>query len=469
MNTPHLPDKSLIFQSRFSQASSLNQGRGANTTTVMFNARDVTHYDLSRFFMRISSEMAFTLAVDTCNKAEKVHGKKIWKRDNLDKDLEAYDLPRDFTLRVGMKHRKPSAIFNVFLKVKYEGEKAKHRGRDGHDMPMAQNLCDFLNRKEAKEGGKNRDPHFVSMDFFVGEMNRYQQTMNIMRLIDSLDPESQYSRAPDWPPAENPTFTMARKLPLPSAQTITPSAPPNYDACDAAQAEMRLAGLNALIAYLQRGLKNDFQSQPFKDGMRWAEQEMSQFGVNLPVNLQEQYGETKANIESLQKQLQGMNEMVLVNKFYDKIDMLKKSLSEKEPKTNNLDEIKTIERQANDLANQINKLSSKESEYEKAELQDRVKALKVSISGWLAVVGAFDTLIRLKSYLDGFQFQKSLQDADLFSKKLDEFDERIRNIPPGEARNELMSEAGILRNSFSDIQKSVKQKQLIDELVKAEF
>ncbi|WP_257267036.1 hypothetical protein [Endozoicomonas sp. ONNA2] len=394
MNTPNLPAQSLTCQSQLSKTPGSDEGRGANTTNAVFNARDVTHYDISSFFVGIPLVQIMTLAVDTCNAAEKEYVKQNWKRENLDKALKAYNLPRDFSPRGAIKHRKPSAIFNVFLQVKEEGVKAKQRGGDGHDLPLAHSLCNFLNREKAKEGG-NQDPHFVSMDFFVAQMNRHQRTMDITHsVIGSHGPESQHSES-GWPTAENPTFTMAGKPSLAS-------------------------------------------------------------------------GKVKNNIDSLQKQLQFMGEKVLVDQLHDQLHMLERSFSQKKPKLHNHRAIKAIDCQANDLAKQINKLGCTEFEYEKTKLQSQLTALQANISSWLVVVAAFDTLTSLKSYLDGFQFCNSLQDIDLFAKKLDEFERHNRDLPAGEARNTLMRETSILRNSFADIQTSVRQKQLYDALAKAE-
>ncbi|WP_257294636.1 hypothetical protein [Endozoicomonas sp. YOMI1] len=255
--------------------------------------------------------------------------------------------------------------------------------------------------------------------------------------------------------------------PLPSgnAPTITPSAPPNYDTV---QAEMMLAGLNVEVVTLQQVLAKEFQRDSFQNRLSRVQLDISQFGVNLPTSLLEQYSEAKANLESLQEQLLGMNEMVLVKEFHGQIDGLEQSLAQKEPKTGNKYEVKALEREIQGLDKQIDKLSSAESESEKAELKERLSALTASIGEWLTVVAAFDTLKCLKSDLDGFQFQKTLQDVDSFSTKLDEFDKSIRNFPSGGPRNELMRESGSLRNSFSDIQKNVKKQHFIAELEIAE-
>ncbi|WP_257283703.1 hypothetical protein [Endozoicomonas sp. SESOKO1] len=302
------------------------------------------------------------------------------------------------------------------------------------------------------------------MDFFVGEMNKYHQKINQTDSFrGSTGQENPGVTGPGLPPAENPVFAKAGRpllLLLPPAwygPAIVPSPPPDYRAV---RAEMRLANLKAALANLQQGLKNDFQSQSFQHGMSAAELEISQLAINLPVNLQGSYGKAKADFKRLQqqlpkqlpKQLPSMNERVLVKEFHQQIDRLQQSLAEKEPRIENSCAVRAVKREVHALANQIDKLSSVESE--KAVLQVRKGALTISIDNWFAVLDAFDTLTRLKSYLEGLQFLKLSQDVDYFSARLDQFDDNIRKILPGETRNELMRESGKLRSVFSDKFKS---------------
>ncbi|WP_257266679.1 hypothetical protein [Endozoicomonas sp. ONNA2] len=457
MNTLH-PAQTLAVQPNFSQASDLNDASGLNkgagvyTTTAKFNARDVRHTDISNFFVGLKRGDVRQLAMDTCAEAERVHGDKIWKKDNLDKDLKAYELPRDFSYRHDLKDRKASAILNVFLKVKDEGVIAAAKGGEGHTLPLAQNLCDLFNRKAAKEGEKKREPHYVSMDFFVGEMNKYHQELNQTDSFrDGTGQENYGVTGSGLPPAENPVFARAGRplfLLLPPAwygPAIVPSPPPDYRAV---RAEMRLANLKAALANLQQGLKKDFQSQSFQYGMSAAELEISQLAINLPVNLQAPYSKAKADFKRLQQQLPCMGERVLVKEFHQQIDRLQQSLAEKEPKIENSCAVRAVKREVRALANQIDKLSSVESE--KAVLQVRKSALTISLDNWLAIVDAFETLKRLKSYPEVLQFLKLPQDIDSFSTRLDQFDDNIRKILPGETRNELMRESGKLRRAFSD-------------------
>ncbi|WP_257282720.1 hypothetical protein [Endozoicomonas sp. SESOKO1] len=479
MSSPQFPTQSPAYfpqpsdASASSGASGSGNGGGANTTTAKFNSRDVTVYDMRDFFKRMTRGEVRELTTQTCAEAEREHGDKIWNKSNLERVLNTYELPIDFSRRDPFKDRKSSAVLNVFQKVIDECEQASDRGGEGHTLPLTQNLHNLLNRKPVKEGEKTRDSHFVTMDFFVGKMNRLQQKKDAENSASGSPgqerqlQERQLAVEPGLPPAENPTFKMEGHPPLPSvsAPTMTPSAPPNYDAV---QAETKLAALNAEIAILQQGVLQDFQSHPFQNQLSWVQLEIAKLGVNLPANLQDQYGQAKATLDGLQQQQLGLNEQVMINAFHGQIDGLEQSLAQKQPKTDNKREVQAFDRDVVDLCKRIDKLCSTESESGKAVLRERVDAFKASIAGWLTVAAAFNTLKGLKSDLNGFQFQKSPQEVDSFSTKLDELDESIGRVPSGEQRIELMRESSNLRSSFSDIQKSVNKQHLIAKLETAE-
>lgn len=471
MNSPQFPTRSPAFSTQppevsgFNKAPCLNEGGGANTTVVVFNGKNVNKYVLSNFFKEMTQGGMRQLAEDTCAQAARVHD-KFWKRDNLVKDLEAYGLPVDCNRRAQLTDRKTSAVMNVFLKVKEESEKAIDQGGRGDNLEVAKGLCDLLNGTDVRVDGKIHTPHFVDMEFFAGEMNKCQQKLDAARsAIGSLGQESQGINEPGLPPAENPAFTMEGKplLPQGNAPTMTPSAPPNYDVV---QAEKRLAELNTQIALLQQGVTQDFLSQSFQHQLSLVQMEIVRLGFNLPVNLQEQYIQAKANLDGIQQQQLALQEGGRGIEFHGQIDELKRSLAQNEPK--NKTEIKALERKVNALDDQIGKLSSPESGSHKEELKERLSELKISISQRLSVVTAFETLACLKSDLEGFQYQQLPAEVSSFSAKCDDLDEIVTKLPSGAQRNQLIKEFSILKQSFSEIQKNVQQHHLITQLDNAE-
>ncbi|WBA85350.1 hypothetical protein [Endozoicomonas sp. GU-1] len=405
--------------------------------------------------------------MDTCAQAARNHGEG-WKRDTLVRDLNAYGLPVDCERRAGLTDRKPSAVLNVFLKVKEESEKAIDQGGSGDNLEVAKGLCDLLNGTEVRVNGKIHKPHFVDMKFFAGEMNKYQQKLDAARsAIGSLGQESQGVNEPGLPPAENPAFTMEGKPLLPSgnAPTMTPSAPPNYDAV---QAEKRLAELNTQIVFLQQGVTQDFQSQQFQYQLSLVQTDIARLGINLPLNLQEQFNQAKANLAGLQQQQLAMQEGVRIIEFHGQIDGLKQTLAQNEPKSDNKTEIKALERKVKALDDQIGKLSSPESGRHKEELKEQLSELNISIRQWSSVVTATEILAGLKSDLEGFQYQQLPAEVSSFSAKCDSLDAIVRKMPSGDQRNQLIKESSILKQSFSEIQKNVQQNHLIAQLERAE-
>ncbi|MGO0308963.1 hypothetical protein ACTL6P_20635 [Endozoicomonas acroporae] len=473
MNTPQFPTRSPVFPTQppevpgFNKAPGFNEGGGINATTVVFNGKNVNKYVLSNFFKEMTQGGMKQLAEDTCAQAARVHD-KLWKRDNLVTDLKAYGLPVDCDRRAQLKDRKTSAIMNVFLKVKEESEKAIDQGGSGDNLEVAKGLCDLLNGTDVRVNGKPHKPYFVDMNFFAGEMNKCQQKLDAARsAIGSLGQESQGVNEPGLPPAENPAFTMEGQPLLPSgnAPTMTPSAPPNYDVV---QAEIKLAELNTQIAHLQQGVTQDFQSPHFQHQLSLVQMDIMRLGFNLPVNLQEQYIQAKADLDGLQQQQLAMQEGARVIEFHGQIDGLKQTLAQSEPKIDNKTEIKALERKVKALDDQIGKLSSPESGPHKEELKERLSELNISISQWFSVVTAFEILEGLKSDLKGFQYQQLPAEVSSFSAKRDALDAIVRKIPSGELRNQLIKESSILKQSFSEIQKNVQQNHLITELEKAE-
>ncbi len=473
MSTPQFPTQSPAFPTQppevsgFNKTPGLNECGGANTTSVVFNGRIVDKYVLSTFFKEMTQGGIRQLAVDTCAQAAQDHT-TFWKKDNLIKDLKAYGLPVDSNHRAQLTDRKTSIIMNVFLKVKEESEKAIDQGGSGDNLEVAKGLCDLLNGTEVRVNGKIHKPHFVDMKFFAGEMNKCQQKLDAARsAIGSLGQESQGVNEPGLPPAENPAFTMEGKPLLPSgnAPTMTPTAPPNYDAV---QAEKELAALNTQIVFLQQGVTQDFHSQPFQYQLSSVQTNIARLGLNLPLNLQEQYNQAKANLAGLQQQQLAMQEGARVIEFHGQIDGLKQSLVQNEPKSDNRTEIKALERKVKALDDQISKLSSPESGCHKEELKERLSDLNISIRQWSSVVTATEILAGLKSDLEGFQYQQLPEEVSSFSAKCDSLDAIVRKMPSGDQRNQLIKESSILKQSFSEIQKNVQQNHLIAQLEKAE-
>ncbi len=473
MSTPQFPTRSPAFPTQppevsgFNKTPGLNEGGGANTTTVVFNGRIVDKYVLSTFFKEMTQGGIRQLAVDTCAQAAQDH-KTLWKKDNLIKDLKAYGLPVDSNHRAQLTDRKTSIIMNVFLKVKEESEKAIDQGGSGDNLEVAKGLCDLLYGTEVRVDGKIYKSHFVNMKFFAGEMNKCQQKLDAARsAIGSLGQESQGVNEPGLPPAENPAFTMEGKPLLPSgnAPTMTPTAPPNYDAV---QAEKELAALNTQIVFLQQGVTQDFHSQPFQYQLSSVQTNIARLGLNLPLNLQEQYNQAKANLAGLQQQQLAMQEGARVIEFHGQIDGLEQSLAQNEPKSDNRTEIKALERKVKALDDQISKLSSPESGHHKEELKERLSDLNISIRQWSSVVTATEILAGLKSDLEGFQYQQLPEEVSSFSAKCDSLDAIVIKMPSGDQRNQLIKESSILKQSFSEIQKNVQQNHLIAQLEKAE-
>ncbi|MGI2027579.1 hypothetical protein [Endozoicomonas acroporae] len=473
MSTPQFPAWSPAFPTQppevsgFNKTPGLNEGGGSNTTSVVFNGRIVDKRDLSIFFKGMTQGGMKQLALETCAQAARDHD-ELWKKDTLVRDLKAYGLPVDCERRAGLTDRKPSAVLNVFLKVKEESEKAIDQGGSGDNLEVAKGLCDLLNGTEVRVDGKIHKPHFVDMNFFAGEMNKCQQKLDAARsAIGSFGQESQRVNEPGLPPAENLALTMEEKPLLPSgnAPTMTPSAPPNYDVV---QAEKRLAELNTQIALLHQGVTQDFQSPHFQHQLSLVQMDIMRLGFNLPVNLQEQYIQAKADLDGLQQQQLAMQEGARVIEFHGQIDGLKQTLAQNEPKIDNKTEIKALERKVKALDDQIGKLSSPESGHHKEELKERLSELNIGIRQWFSVVTAFEILEGLKSDLKGFQYQQLPAEVGSFSAKLDALDAIIGKIPSGDLRNQLIKESSILKQSFSEIQKNVQQNHLIAQLEKAE-
>ncbi|WP_419832299.1 hypothetical protein [Endozoicomonas atrinae] len=469
MSTPQIPAQSLVFQTQLPDAPVLNKDGAGHTTTATFNARDVSHSDISKFFVRVTPGEARQFAEDTCAEAERVHGDKIWNKDNLYKDLKAYELPTDFGRRDGLKERKPSAILNVYLKVKNEGEKAVDRGGDGHTLPLAQNLCDLLNRKEAKEGEKKRDPHFVNMEFFVGQMNKYHHKMDPKSSVSNIPGHDLPGvKEPSLPPAENPEFDYRKQPPIPSegAANNSVSAPPCYEISEVEKVPSQLPHLEACISGLML-----VDAEKVGEKVIWIESELGRIGrLPLSEDLSARLSVINARLEEFKLQQRVDSEMSQVEQYDEKIDELEVSLKKIDKSTENNHEVKSLERKIDSLTKQkIDRLTSVEEE--KRRLQSRVEELRGHIDQWRRCACAKEDVEHLESQLRelcNHKEQKSMGDVDLLSTGINKFVKQVKELPFGDDRYKCLGQASKLKVEMNEAKEQIARHQLNEALKAAE-
>ncbi len=442
------------------------KGGNVDTTPVKFDIRGVTKHRVSNYLLALDPRQTKDLALATCEASRELQGDQ-WNKSNLVKDLKKHDLPRNFSHRSGHNEDKLSAVLNLFKGVQEEATKAK----EDDDLSKAEKLKNLL-----------QDPASVFVGgrtLFIQQMEKYESEVKGSPQAGNGSPTqgSQGVKGPGLSPAENPLFEGSQKPPLPlgGAPTNEPSAPPSYYAVQAEKMaesqveslESWFIGVSFQITVLQQGLETDFQNPAFKSAMNWVDVEFSRIPLqSVPENLKEKYTEAKAKFDVLQKQQRVSCEMLLVKGYHEKMDTLE-LLDGKERKQENLLDVKAIERELESIDRQIGDLSSLVEDQKKA-LHDRVEASKAHIGEWKTCVAALETIKNMTSDLSGFAYQKSPQDIEAFSKRLNTLDDLIRRVPSGEGRTDLMKQSSKLRDEFTEIQQKVKKQQLIDELEKAE-
>lgn len=424
-----------------------------STVSSTFNRRNVGAKDIGEFLALKEYTEVLELTRKMGHEAKEVR-KGDWAIKKLETEFKKHDLPLNSTGHEGLKHNKDKAILNVMLGVQDEINNGKTS--DPSKPPLAERFCSFI-----------KDPASVyagGRQVLLAEMNKAAKQAPETPHVsgDTVGADAVHKDAGMFERDVRPETVHQPyydgKQPF-SEPVSTASAPPPYAESQTTQTiqveRVNLQHIASRLGQCQQG-EQENQGEIELYGSELVRingviQQLGSDGVKLPL----EFHLLQADYARVQSQL----DLYKLGKCEKELKELHSSLGGIDIEKENSGQIDDIESQLKALSSKVGSVGSTK---ENQALQIRIQVVEKEIGAWRAVATAIDTVENMRQEITDFQYRKSPESVESYSKRLVELTDLIGRLPAGKHRTDLFSQVSDLAKTFAGIQDEVRMQQVKD-------